>query len=108
VRLAAGNRRHRLPEFFGNEGQQRVCQAQDGFQHARQGPPRGADFLFAALLQLDLGQLDVPVAELVPDELVHRARQQVEAVVGEVLRDLGFGALQLADDPAVGEGEAQR
>ena len=78
-------------------------QAQQGFQHAHQGPPRGALLRLAAALDLHLGQLEIPVA----DEFVDGARQQVEAVVGEVLLDLRLNALQAADDPAVGRREVE-
>jgi hypothetical protein len=67
-------------------------QAQHGFQHPHQGAAGGALLGFRALLHLDLGQFQIPVAVLVPDEFVDRAREQVEAVVGEMLGDLGFGA----------------
>ncbi len=80
-------------------------QAQHGLQHAHQGAARAALPRLIAGLDLHLGQLDVPVAVLVPDELVDGAGEQVEAVIVEVLRHLGLGALQAADDPAVGGGE---
>src|SRR6185369_12847841 len=53
-------------------------------------------------LQLDLADLEVPVAVLVPDERVDRLRDRVEAVFGKALLDGGLDALQLAGDPAVG------
>jgi hypothetical protein len=53
-------------------------------------------------LHLHLGQFQVPVAVLIPDEFVDGACEQIEAVVGEVLGDFGLDALQAADDPAVG------
>ena len=74
-------------------------------EHADERAARAALRGLAPALQLHLGELDVPVAVLVPHELVEGARGGVEAVLGEALRDLGLGALQPRDDPAVDEGE---
>ena len=75
-------------------------EAQRGLQHAHQRAARAALLRFVALGELLLGDLDVPVAVLVPDEAVDRAGDVVEAVLGEALLDFGLGALQRADDPA--------
>ena len=48
-------------------------------------------------LSTGFDELDVPVAELVPRELVERLREQVEAVGGEVLRG-GFGSASRSRD----------
>ncbi len=82
-------------------------QAQHGLEHAQQRAAGGALLRRGARLDLHLGELQVPVAVLVPDELIHRARDQVEAVGVEVLGHLGLGALQARHDPAVGEGEVE-
>ena len=103
MRLAVGQWRDGLPQFLGDERNQRMGQAQHGLEYAYQRPPSGARFLLRTLLDLNLGEFQVPVAELIPDEFVDGAGQQVEAVVSEMLRHIGFGALQAADDPAVGE-----
>ena len=83
-------------------------QAQHGFQHAHQGAAGAALLGLVAGLDLHLGQFQIPVAVLVPDEFVDGLGEQVEAVVGEVLRDFLLDALQPADDPAVGEAEFER
>ena len=70
VRLAAGDRSDGLPQFFGDERDQRVGQAQHGFQRAHQRPAGAALLGFVASLDFNLGDFQVPVAELVPDELV--------------------------------------
>ncbi len=77
-------------------------EAQHGFQHAQQRAASGALLRVGTVLQLHLGDFHIPVAVLVPDELVDRLRDIVEAVVDEALLDLGLGALQQTDDPAVG------
>ncbi len=84
-----------------------MSKAQHGFQHADQRPPRAALLGVVTGLDLDLGDFQIPVAELVPDKFVDRLGEQVEAVVGEMLLDFGLDALQLADDPAVGETELE-
>src|SRR3546814_5272883 len=50
---------------------------------------------------LRLGELQVPVAVGVPDELVERLRGLVEAVVLDGAAHLGLDLGELADDPAV-------
>ncbi len=83
-----------LPQLFGDERDQRVCQAQDRFQHAQQGTAGGALLCRVAVLDLHLGDFQIPVAVLVPDEVVEGLRSEVETVVGEVLADFRFGTLQ--------------
>src|SRR5207248_712415 len=63
--------------------------------------PRAALRRLAAVLELVLGDLEVPVAVLVPDEAVDRAGGVVEAVLVERLLDFLFCSLQNTDDPAV-------
>ena len=60
-----------------------------------------------ATLNLDLGDFQIPVAELVPDEVINGAGDVVETVFFKALGDFGFGALQQRDDPAVGRAESQ-
>ncbi len=105
--LAAGHRGDLLPEFFGDERDQRVREAQDGFQRADQRAARGALLRFAAGLDLHLGDLQVPVAELVPDEFVDGLGDVVETVVLEAPGDFRLHLLQGGDDPAVGLAELQ-
>ena len=83
-------------------------QAQCGFQHANQGAARGALGGGAAGLDLHFGQFDIPVAIVVPHEFVQRLRGQVEAVGFKCFGSGGFGLLQAADNPLVGEGVGQR
>jgi hypothetical protein len=87
VRLAPGDGGHGLPQFLGDERDQRVRQAQHGFQCAHQRAAGAALLGFVAGLDLDLGDFQVPVAELVPDEFVDGLGEQVETVVGKVLFD---------------------
>src|SRR5512145_3124214 len=79
--------------------------AQRGLKHAHEGAARAALDLDVRILRLALRDLDVPVAVLVPYEAIDRGGGAVEAIVGERLLDLRFGALLPADDPAVDEGE---
>ncbi|RMQ40687.1 hypothetical protein ALQ05_101874 [Pseudomonas amygdali pv. mori] len=50
-----------------------------------------------------LGQLQIPVAILVPDELVQRLGREVEAELIQLAGHFGFRALQLRDDPAISQ-----
>ena len=110
-----GDRRDFLPQFFGHKRNDRVRQAQDGFQRANQGAPGGALLgqtdlnigVVSALLDLYLGNFQIPVAELVPDKVINRAGDVVQPVFFKAFGDVGFGALQQRDDPAVGRAEIQ-
>ena len=63
---------------------------QRGLEHAQQRAARAARDRLVGRREVDLGELEVPVAVLVPDELVDCARGVVEAVLGEPLLDLGL------------------
>ena len=88
-----------LPDLLGDEGHERMEEPQDAVEGV------GQDGLGRAVAfpEPDLGELDVPVAELVPDEVVDEVGRLVELVLlqarVELRRDLG----QAAPDPAVGE-----
>ena len=60
-----------------------------------------ADILL--VIEACLRQLDVPVAELAPQELVDRASRLTELVVLEVRRHVARRLLHAREDPAVGE-----
>src|SRR5471030_189946 len=102
-----GQRRDALPDFFGDEWHERVRQTQSDFQHTNQGAA-GAALAFnrgVFVPQHRLGEFQVPVAILVPDELVQGLCRQVEAELVELTGHFGFGALQLRDDPAIRQGQ---
>ena len=68
----------------------------------------GLSSVLRAGLQLHLGELDVPVAILVPHQLVDRFRGQVEAIRGEMACNLGLRALHAAPDPSVSDRKSRR
>ncbi len=78
-------------------------QTQRHFQHAHQRPASTALTFDRRVLvpQHRLGQFQIPVAVLVPDELVQRLRGEVETELIQLAGHFGFGALQLRDDPAI-------
>ena len=90
------------------KGHDWVQQAQDGFEYAHEGAACGALGCRAAGLDLHFCQLDVPVAIFVPHKFVQRLRGKVKAVGFKGFGNGGFGLLQLADNPLVGEGKRQR
>src|SRR3546814_20457411 len=81
---------------------QRMQESQPDLKHAHQRATRTALLRFRALLQCRFRQLQIPVAVLVPDELVERGRQEVAAIAREMLGGLGLELLQFRDDPANG------
>ena len=98
---------HALPDLFGDEGHQRMQRAQQRFEHRHQRAARAALLRLGGGLALQhrLGELQVPVAELVPGEFVQRRGREVEAVLGERAVDLRERGGEARDDPAIGDGE---
>src|SRR3546814_8100162 len=83
-------------------------ESQPDLKHAHQRATRTALLRLRALLQCRFRQLQIPVAVLVPDELVERGRQEVEAIAREMLGGLGLELLQFRDDPAIGVRQLDR
>ena len=106
--LGVGQRRDGLPQFFGDVRHDWMQQAQNHFEGANQRAAGGALGGRAAGLDLHFGQLDVPVAEIVPHKFIQRLRGEVEAVGVEGFGYGGFGLLQAADNPLVNKGVGQR
>ena len=92
--------RHR-PEFFGDEGHERVQQFQDFVTCPRHHGPRLG--LGGALLaqQHGLGKFEIPVAIDVPDETVDRAGRVIETIGLDRLGHLARRTHRLMGDPAV-------
>ena len=107
---AAGERADLLPDLFGDERHQRMQHAQRAFEHLEQraagATPCGG--IRVSGLQHGLRQLQVPVAEFVPDEFVHRLRGEVEAIGRETGTHAGHGGAEAAADPAVRDGVLAR
>ena len=98
-RLTAGEGR---PQRLGDERDDRVQQPEKRVQDV---PEDGPGALRGALVaQLRLGQLDVPVAELAPREVVERLAGLGELEVLQQRVDLLADLAQPAEDPAVGVG----
>ena len=70
-----------LADFLGEEGHERVEQPQRLFEHLADGLLRPGFLLrlFRAV-EIGLGPFDVPVAELVPEEMINRLRGLAELV----------------------------
>ncbi|HEY1991553.1 MAG TPA: valine--tRNA ligase, partial [Gammaproteobacteria bacterium] len=83
----AGQGSHLLPDLLGDERRDGMQGAQQRLQHRHQGMAGTALMrgVHAFALQHRLGELQVPVAELVPGELVEDLCRQVETVAGELL-----------------------
>ena len=105
--FGVGQRGDGLPQLFGDKGHNRVQQAQNHFEHAHEGAAGGALRGGAAGLQLYFGQLDIPVAKIVPHKFIQRLRGQIEAVGIESFGGGRFGLLQAADNPLVDKSVGQ-
>src|SRR5215469_9978584 len=65
--------------------------------------PRAWTIGVSRILQDWLDELEVPIAVLVPDEVVERIRSTVESVSLQLRRHGGDGAVEAAENPAVRE-----
>ena len=91
-----------LPDFLGDEGHKRMQQPQHLVQNVDQhGKGR---LLPAGILGIQprLGQLNVPVAVGIPDEVVDLLHCHAQLVLFQILRDLGNQGVQLGEHPLVG------
>ncbi len=93
-----------LPDLLGDEGHQRMQRAQQRLEHRHQRAACAALLRFGRGLALQdgLGELQVPVAELVPGEFVQRRRREIEAIVGERAFHLRERRCEARHDPAIG------
>ncbi len=76
-------------------------QAQQTFQNGDQGVARAAQFRFRSAIHYRFGQLQVPVTELVPGELVQDACRDIEAIAIQGLAERFGGLVEFSQDPAV-------
>ena len=76
-------------------------QAQQTFQHGHQRIAGTAQFSISSSGHYRLGQLQIPVAELVPGELVQDARGDIEAEVIQRFAVRFDGLVEFSEDPAV-------
>jgi len=79
-----------------------VQHAQALLENKEQGVAGRGDGRGVVALQGRLGEFEEPVADLVPDELVHGLRGEIEAVGGELRLHLAQQLLQAVEDPALG------
>ena len=95
-----------LPELFGEERHGGMEQAQRGLERGQSVAPVGVEA--GVFLEAELLQLDVPVAELVPEEMPEHLRGFVVAVLLDGAIHLLGAAVQAAEDPAVFDRHLER
>ena len=81
-------------------------QTQNGFQCANERAPSGTLLRGVTRVDLYLGNFQVPIAEFVPNEVINDVGHVVQAVLGKAFGHIGFHALNLGGDPAIGLAEA--
>ena len=89
-----------LPEGFGDERHEGVEHLQQGVEEAEGGiVGLAVDRLCLAVDVCWLHHLEIPAGELIPEELVYCHECIGDAVLGEVVVELGIGFLQLSLEP---------
>ena len=90
VAANAGEGGQLLPDFFRHEGHHRMQASQQLLEHGDQGLSSACLLRFGATtLQYRLGELQVPVAILVPGEFVEVLCCEIEAIRFEVITEGG-------------------
>ena len=94
--------RQRLPDFFRDKRHERMqelqCIGHDPHQHLA-GTLRG---LLVLALHADFGDLDIPVAEIIPQKVIELLHGDAKLEFLKILGDLLCHLVEGADDPAVG------
>ena len=92
-----------LVHFLGQEGHEGMQQFQQAFQHIQQHRAYVLLLLLVLAHQPALAQLDVPVAELAPREVVYILGRDAEIAVLHMGGHLGDGAVQAGKNPLIGQ-----
>ena len=90
-----------VPDLLGDERDERVEEPQHPVQHVDEHRARGVTALGVRALQRGLGELDVPVAEGVPGELVEGRGGLGELEAAQRVVHLGRDPLGAREDPPV-------
>ena len=90
-----------LPDLLRQEGHEGVQQLQDTQQHIAQHVLGGQLGTLVLAVQAGLGQLDIPVAIGVPDEVIDLGGGHAQLIGVHILGDLADQGVQLAEDPLV-------
>ena len=93
--------RQRLPYLLGDERHERVDKLEYLGQDIEQHLLRAELALLVLAVEAGLGQLDIPVAVAVPDEVVYLARGDAQLVTVHILADLFDKVVELGKDPLV-------
>ena len=92
-----------MPDFFGYERHHRMQKNQDFFQNdGRNGPCQSARLRILAV-EIRLDDFQVPVAVLVPQELIKDLSVLIEIIIVQRLDGFGGNSLKAAQNPAVGK-----
>ena len=100
MRVEAGGRQ-RVPHALGHERHNRVQQAHRDVEHIDKVALDLELLLGGAVEQAPLAELDVPVADVAPEEALDVARVVAEVVGLELLGGLGHGAREAREHPGV-------
>src|SRR5271170_5276003 len=95
---------NRLPDLFRNERHERMEQPQELIERSHEDVARRR-LALATSAEGFLGQLDIPVTELVPDELIERQRGDIELIGVYRAGHTRDGLVEAAQDPSFGETE---
>ena len=90
-----------LPDLLGDERHERMQQPQELIEHIDQHLLRGQLALLVLAVQACLGQLDIPVAVGIPDEVIDLGRGHAKLVSVHILGDFPDERIELGQHPLV-------
>src|ERR1700741_1280139 len=94
--------RQTLPQFFSDVGHERVQQTQSMFEHREQsGPGLRACGAFHFRRNVSFCKLDIPVAEIVPEEVIQGLHCSMKLVGIDCGIEISCGVVQSRNDPAI-------
>src|SRR6185295_12313239 len=94
----------RVPDLLREKRHERMQEAHRGFERLDEGLSGPWSFRTRRVLKRGLDQFEVPVAVLMPDELVLRARGAIEPIGFQLGRHRPDRLIQSTQNPAVGKG----
>src|SRR5579883_1728332 len=97
-----------IPDRLGHERHIRMKEPQDAIKNPKEHPARRRSTRCIAAADLNLGDLDVPVAELAPDELVEDSSGLAKLELLEERADRCDRPMVSAQDPAIGRSQRGR
>ena len=92
-----------LPDLLGDKGHEGMHQPEHPVKHEEQDLLGSALAALVFAVETGLGQLDIPVAVVVPDEVIDLLDRHAKLKLIQILCDLAGDAVELGENPAISD-----